>query len=50
MKIGSCLELDSRRVIEQYKAKMLSTMTKGLKSNFDVDRLILTNFEIRYEV
>jgi len=29
MKIGSCLELDSRKVMEQYKAKMLATMTKG---------------------
>ena len=30
LKIGSCLELDSRKVMEQYKAKMLATMTKGI--------------------
>ena len=29
MKMGSCLEFDSRRVIEQYKSKMQATMTKG---------------------
>ena len=30
MKMGSCLELDSRKVIEQYKEKMRATMTKGM--------------------
>ena len=38
MKIGSCLELDSRKVIEQYKAKMLATMTKGF---FNIDSQIM---------
>ena len=31
-KTGSCLELDSRRVIDYYKAKMQATMTKGNQS------------------
>ena len=59
MKIGSCLELDSRKVMEQYKAKMLATMTKGklpymiirnMTSKCDLEIMTFSDFELRYEV